>query len=147
MKHIITEVFKLLIFADGLERTDKKRKKANISGLNKILMVSSMKFELTTFRLGERPKNPKCLFLLYRYLLINTAFFENLANARRTLLWCQIPFQSVTYYPPPISRFLAKYPLKSSALRTSVERFFVRMTLPTQPYLSTKFIKMSKKPN
>ena len=62
-------------------------------------MVSSMKFELTTFRLGERPKNPKFLFLLYRYLLINTAFFENLANDRLTLLWCQILFCFVMYYP------------------------------------------------
>lgn len=49
--------------------------------------------------LGEMPKNPKCLFFLYRYLLVNIVFFENLANARRTLLWCQISFYFVAYHP------------------------------------------------
>lgn len=49
--------------------------------------------------LGEIPKNPKCLFFLYRYLLVNIVFFENLANARRTLLWCQISFYFVAYHP------------------------------------------------
>ena len=49
--------------------------------------------------LGEMPKNPKSLLFLYRYLLVNIVFFENLANARRTLLWCQISFYFVAYHP------------------------------------------------
>lgn len=56
----------------------------------------AIEFDLLFRRNAEKSQ---MFVFLYRYLLINIAFFENLANDRRTLLWCQIPFRFVAYYP------------------------------------------------